>query len=283
MRERDLLDHICRRSAGMPGSVIVGPGDDCAVVEIAGAHVLVATDQLVGGRHFDPDATPPDLVARKAIARNVSDVAAMGGTPSYALCAAQLPGGYPHADELFDHAHRWANRFGCPLVGGDIATTTGPLALAVTILGTPHPTRGPVLRSDARPGDHVFVTGPLGNSYASGWHLAFEPRVEVAQRVAPDASAMIDLSDGLGVDAGRVAKASGVRLELSAHALPLRDGAASWRSAIGDGEDYELLVCSASERIAGLTRIGRVVEGEGCIAIDGDVEHDVSQDGWEHA
>ncbi|GAB4553924.1 MAG: thiamine-phosphate kinase [Phycisphaerales bacterium] len=286
MREGELLAHIYRRSRDMPADVLVGPGDDCALVDIGGTPVLVATDQLIAGRHFDPEATPLERIARKVIARNVSDIAAMAGAPTHTLCAAALPEGYPHADELFDHCHRWASAFDCPLVGGDIATTPGPLSLTVTIMGTPHPVRGPVLRSGARPGDGVFVSGPLGASYPSGWHLDFEPRVDLARRLADDLgeglSAMIDLSDGLGLDGGRVARASHVRLELDAGAIPLRDGADAWHAAVGDGEDYELLVCADAETIDGLVRIGRVVEGEGCVVIDHVGAHDVDAAGWEH-
>ena len=285
MREGELLAHIYDRSSGLGPDVIVGPGDDCALVEIGGARVLVATDQLVAGRHFDAESTPVELIARKALARNVSDIAAMAGTSTHTLCAASLPEGYALADELFDRCHMWASHFGCPLVGGDIATTTGPLALTVTILGTPHPTRGAVLRTGARAGDNVFVTGPLGAAYASGWHLRFEPRVEVAQRHAHELGdrlhAMIDLSDGLGLDGARIAQASRVRLEIDGTAVPLREGADGWRSAC-EGEDYELLVCADVEEIDGLVRIGRVVEGEGCVVIDDTGTHDASMLGWEH-
>ena len=285
MREGELLAHIYDRSAGLGSDVIVGPGDDCALVEVGGAHVLVATDQLIAGRHFDPDTTPVELIARKAIARNVSDIAAMAGTPTHTLCAASLPAGYRHADELFDCCHLWANAFGCPLVGGDIATTTGPLALTVTIMGTPHPKRGSVLRSGARPGDGLFVTGPLGSGYASGWHLRFEPRVTTARALADGLGgrlhAMIDLSDGLGLDGARIAKASGVRLEIEAKRVPLSEEAAGWRSAC-EGEDYELLVCADADEIEGLVRIGRVAEGKGCVVIDDEGTHDASSLGWEH-
>lgn len=287
MPEGELLDHIYGRTAASIPGVLVGPGDDCALVEAGEGRVLIAVDQLIAGRHFDPADTPLDLVARKAIARNVSDIAAMAGTPLYTLCAACLPEGFARADELFDRMHAWATRFGCPLVGGDIARSEGPLALGVTIVGSEHAERGAVLRSGARAGDCVFVTGPLGASYETGWHLRFEPRVETAQRLASTLGerlhAMIDLSDGLGLDGARVAQASGVHLELEAEAIPVREGAAGWREATRDGEDYELLLCAEVESIDGCVRIGRVVAGEGCVVIASDGVHDVSAEGWEHA
>ena len=290
MHEGELLQHIYARSSGSTGpatdSVIVGPGDDCAVLDFSGTRLLIAADQLIAGRHFDSQTTTPDLIARKAIARNVSDIAAMAGTPTHTLCTAALPDGYPHANELFDRAHTWARHFGCPLVGGDIATTPGPLALSVTILGTEHATRASVLRSGAKVGDNVFVSGPLGASYETGWHLEFQPRVELARRIADELAnalhAMIDLSDGLGLDGARIAEASGVGLELQAEEIPVRSGATSWREAVGDGEDYELLVCADAEEIEGMVRIGRVVDGCGCVVVDGDTTHDVSTQGWRH-
>jgi thiamine-monophosphate kinase len=211
--------------------------------------VLISTDQLLATRHFDPDATPVDLIARKAMARALSDIAAMAGAPLAGVVAAQLPRDYARADELFDACHAWAERFGCPLVGGDIATTPGPLGLIVTVLGTPHATRGPVRRDGAQPGDMVCVTGALGGSLDSGRHLTFEPRLAegraLAETLGSRLHAMIDLSDGLGIDAGRIARASGVRIELDADRLPRhtdpRGEPLDWRRAAADGEDYELL------------------------------------------
>ncbi len=227
MREAELLSHIYARSAGLAGEfphILVGPGDDCAVVRppAGAAGLLLKVDQLVEGRHFRPiPATPVDLVARKAIARSVSDIAAMGGTPSCALVGAVLPARCHFADALFDAMARWARHWGCPLVGGDIATWTGEtLILSITIVGTPHPARGPVRRSGARPGDDLFVTGTLGGSLdpatGLGRHLTFEPRLPEARSLCDSLgdrlTAMMDISDGLGIDAGRLAAASGVRI-----------------------------------------------------------------------
>jgi thiamine-monophosphate kinase len=299
MRERELLRHIYERSADLAGEGVirVGPGDDCAVIrDSAGASLLLTVDQLVAGRHFDPERTPIDLVARKAIARSVSDIAAMAGTPICALATGAIPDCYAHADELFDRMATLARAFGCPLIGGDIAGADGPMVLTCTIVGVCRTTRGPVLRADARPGDLVCVTGRLGGSLESGRHLTFEPRVAEAvalsESLADRLGAMMDLSDGLGIDASRLAAASGVRLEIEAGRVPRHEGVADWRRAASDGEDYELLFTvrdrAGVERLelprgTPLSVIGRVTEGAGCVIIDErGHEHDGADLGWDH-
>lgn len=311
MKESDLLAHIQRRSANLAdtfGQVVVGPGDDCAVIRTpAGDQFLLTVDHLVEGRHFEP-GTPIDLIARKAIARSVSDIAAMGGTPAWSLATGCLPPGYPHGNALFEAMHKWAGHWGCPIVGGDIASSDGPLVLTVTVGGVmglatttqwadvpgiwgvkPSDVR-PVLRSGARPGDAVWVTGALGGSLRSGRHLTFEPRLAQGQLAAFnqfDIRAMIDISDGLGRDAGRIARASGVVLELDARLIPLAPEAASWLDAARDGEDYELLMVGAHAP-PGLTRIGSArapAPGEPPAVWMTDPygqRHDIGDMGWDH-
>lgn len=276
--------------------VVVGPGDDSAVLRSgSGELTLVGVDQLVVGRHCTPD-TPVDLIARKAIARAVSDIAAMGGAPTWALAAAKLPREYPRADELFDACAQWGEHWGCPLVGGDIATSEGELALSITVAGAPHPVRGPVLRSGAQPGDLVAVSGPIGDSFTSGWHLNFEPCLSLARRLCdtlgPDLHAMIDLSDGLGLDACRVGHASGVLLELDAGTIPHRAGSeSSWRERLAHGEDYELLVTLSPEAdvpspfcVVGRVRAQEKIRKTGAVLISPEGEEiDASSFGWDHA
>ncbi len=309
MNESRLLEHIARRSMDLHGQgpVIVGPGDDCAVLHGSSGSLLITVDHLIEGRHYEP-GTDIDLIARKAVARSVSDIAAMAGTPTWALATGALSADITQqrADELFERMSHWASHWGCPLVGGDIALMpgvagrSGPTVLTVTVAGHTHPTRGPVLRSAARAGDEVYVTGAIGRSFASGRHLRFEPRVAqaawLADRLGDALGAMIDLSDGLGRDAGRIARSSGVRVEIDAPRLPLTDIAQSPLAAAGDGEDYELLLTvRAGAGLPGaievpghapvaLTRIGRVVAGEGCviIAADGNAS-DATNLGWDHA
>lgn len=325
MSEQDLLRHIRERSSDLSGlfpHVLIGPGDDCAVIQTPPegrlllkpeGSLLLKVDQLVEGRHFRPHpATPLDLIARKAVARAVSDIAAMGGTPLCTLMSATLPTPCPWADELFDHAARWARHWACPLVGGDIASWGRPkadadsapapstpgsgLVLSVTAIGTPHTIRGPVLRSTARPGDALYVTGALGGSFEPatglGRHLTFEPRLAEARALcdglADDLHAMIDISDGLGIDAARMAAASGIRIEIDASLVPRAPGVTDWRRAASDGEDYELLIAAAPDavsdalRAARLTRVGRVVAGNGCVILDGGREHQAEHMGWAH-
>ena len=302
MRENELLDHVYRRSAdlllGWP-AVVVGPGDDCAVIrEAGGGLTLLKVDQLVEGRHYRR-GTEQSSIARKAIARPLSDIAAMAGVPRAALVAAVLPEDYAGANELFDHLS-WASRgLGCPLVGGDIASAPAgsPLVLSVTVVGEPHATRGPVLRHGARPGDGVYVSGRLGGSFeeatGGGRHLTFEPWVELATRLADrfdkGLSAMMDLSDGLGMDGERLGRASGVGLRIDLDRVPRHADARGPLSVLGDGEDYELLFTAQAgmavpDTLAGveLTRIGDVVEGGGCRVLYNGVWREAGGFGFEH-
>ncbi len=297
MREFELLQHVYE-TAGRPGTgVLIPPGDDMAMVSIGGRPLLAAVDQVVAGRHLDLATTPLELAGRKAVTRSLSDVAAMAGRPVALLAAVTLPPGFGQgrAVELFDAMRETARRYECPLVGGDIAIHAdgaAPLVCSVTVLAEPGPA-GPIRRSGARPGDVVYVTGVLGGSLPSGHHLTFEPRIGAALALAETATlhAMIDLSDGLGRDAGHLAEQSGVQIEIDAERLPRRDGS-DWRAAMGDGEDYELCFAASGEvppRVAGLavTAVGRVVRAPApneprVIVLAGGERLDGSQLGWEH-
>jgi thiamine-monophosphate kinase len=298
VKESELLARIAERSRDLygRGPIVLGPGDDAAVLNLPGL-TLATVDHLVAGVHVDAALTTIDQIARKAVARSVSDIAAMGGTPACALATGCLPRGYTHADELFDRLAFWARHWRCPLAGGDIAVADGPLVLTITVLGRAHERRGPVLRSGARPGDAVFLTGAIGDSFRSGRHLSFEPRLAEAswlcETLGERLHAMIDLSDGLGRDAAHVARASGVHIGLESERFPLRKGVASWRRAIAEGEDYELLFTVADDAAVpdrcpasgeSIARIGRVIPGEGCVVRMPDGESfSVEHEGWDHA
>jgi len=310
MRESDLLAHIQSRSTDLAGlcgpfgEIVVGPGDDCAVIrQPDGGLLVIGVDQLVEGRHFEPD-TDIDLIARKSIARAVSDIAAMGARPAWGLATGLLPSGFGHADALFDAMARWARHFGCPLIGGDIATgpESMPLSLTVTAAGRMDDGIEPLLRSGAKSGDELWLIGPIGASFETGWHLRFEPRVAagLAAAAEPRVHAGIDLSDGLGRDAARVGSASGVRLELEAAKLPINHRCKDWREAAAAGEDYELLLAitpgPAQETNPPLTldppllgpigwvRACELGEKPGATIVDTyGTGHDAGELGWDHA
>ncbi len=305
MNESDLHTHIYARSgnliAGGSNEIIVGPGDDCAVIRSGSGELsLLTVDQLVERRHFTSD-TDLNLIARKAIARSVSDIAAMGGGPSWALATGVLPKDYQHADALFDTLSKWAQHWHCPLIGGDIAVHASPdhpLTLTVTVGGSMPTGTSPVLRSGAEPGDLLCVTGPLGDSFRSNHHLTFEPRIEAGRWAAiNNAHAMMDISDGLGRDSNRMAKASNVRIEIHASKLAMNPGCKNWKQAVSEGEDYELLIALDSKTFAdetstqlsqlldpiGTVRACEPNEKPGARIVDSDgTLHDASQLGWEH-
>lgn len=303
LRESDLLAAIASRSSNLGARfphVLTGPGDDCAVVRIGNTDCLLTVDQVIEDRHFKK-GTPLDLIARKAIARSISDIAAMAGTPICALATGAFPKHFDQAkaDELSVALKRWAEHWNCPLVGGDIAALpreSDPLTLTVTVFGSTHPTRGPVLRSGAQSGDSIYVTGKLGGSFdpstGLGKHLTFEPRLTEARALADTLGtqlhAMMDLSDGLGRDAARIAAASRVRIELDSAALPIQDNARGWKQAISEGEDYELLFAASSPvptHIAGtkVSKVGVVTSGSGCVITAGGKQIDASALGFEHS
>jgi thiamine-monophosphate kinase len=232
------------------GRVLTGVGDDCAVLRGEGKnHFLIfKTDAVVEGVHFTAKERP-ELIGRKALARALSDLAAMGAVPVAAVVTLGLP-----KDESVDRlraiyrgVERLAKKYKVNLVGGE-TTRAKQLFLNVALLGE---CRGyhPVLRSGAKPGDVIFVTGQLGRTRA-GKHLMFEPRLAEGQWLAKHklATALMDLSDGLGADLPRLARASGVFFQLDFAAIPRARGA-TLREAINDGEDYELLF-TASPSVA---------------------------------
>jgi len=303
-KESQLLEQIRVRAATLnaPG-LVVGPGDDCAVVQTAaGSTVLLTVDQLTVGRHVTA-ATSIDLIARKAIARSVSDIAAMAAVPKWSLVSGLLSDGMSEAaaNELCESLHRWGLFFDAPVVGGDIASgpADGPLTLSVTVMGELAAGDAPVLRSGAVVGDAVFVSGVLGGSFdpvtGGGKHLEFMPRVALARALRAllgrNLHAMMDISDGLGRDAARMARASNVTFEIDAARLPQSTACKSWRNAMGDGEDYELLFTLPSDAAENmpvhldgitLTRIGEVKVGQGCWVHHAGERFDAQSMGWDH-
>lgn len=252
------------------GGAVVGIGDDAAVLDVGSPEYLLATvDMLVEGVHFPNDADPFDL-GRRALAVNLSDIAAMGGTPTFALVSLALPAGTPtqFVETLYLGLRDEARAFGVSLVGGNMTSTRGPLAVDVTLLG--RVPRGEVLRrSGARPGDLLVVSGTLGERTAqrllherdpaSPPASVPEPRIALGRALASGglARAAIDLSDGLGSDLHHLARQSGVGAVLRSPPFPIsletfnaatHLGLDPLQLALYGGEDYELLLAIPPDR-----------------------------------
>lgn len=277
-----LIEELKARAFAGPGTV-VGIGDDAAVLEPPGAGrlLLFTTDMLVDGTHFDASTAPPYRIGWKALACSMSDIAAMGGLPRAAVVSLGAPGGLgvEFCRELYRGMDDLARRFGCGIAGGDTVGSGAGLVVSVAMVGEVERERL-ALRSGARTGDGLWVTGRLGGSLA-GKHLSFVPRIEEARFLVErfPVTAMMDLSDGLGSDLFRMAAASGAGFRLCGERVPVdREaiGAAGAETALEralyDGEDFELLVAidSSCDDAAlrrdfggrfecGITRIGTVM------------------------
>jgi thiamine-monophosphate kinase len=315
--------------------VLLPPGDDAAIVARAAGPLAATTDLLVEGVDF-LHGEDPERLGRRAAAVNLSDLAAMGARPEFFLLSIAFPADRGDAFPLAiaRGAIARAGEFGAALVGGDLSAANQAV-IAIALWGRPE--ADPLTRSGARPGDAVYVSGHLGHA-AAGLRLARvlaafsdqgsvptprfpeiptadqeallsayrdpTPRLALGLALARHglASAAIDVSDGLGVDAGRLARASGVRIVLEKEAIPLSRAlraAAEMESldpldlALAGGDDYELLF-TVPERALGLldgrrgelgvpvSRIGRVESGDGAVLRDGDTERDVASLGYDH-
>lgn len=212
--EFELVDWI-RQLARPDRRVLLGIGDDCAVLKSPGkSEVLVTTDMLMDGRHFDLTFDSPRQVGMKALGVNLSDIAAMAGKPISAFVAAALPKKYDFefAGEILKGIAEAAYLNGVHLSGGDTNAWDGPLVLCITVVGESTPP-GPVKRSGAKLADWIFVTGPLGGSRL-GRHLKPQPRLKEARAIhsAAEIHAMIDISDGLVSDLGHILDSSRMRV-----------------------------------------------------------------------
>jgi len=249
MGEFDFIAWLRQQTPPAP-RVLAGPGDDCAVVEtIPNRPWLVTTDMMLEGSHFVLAEVGPRRVGHKAMAVNLSDIAAMGGRPVAAFVSVGLPRGNAEtlAEELYLGMREVADGLETAIAGGDTNTWTGGLVVSVTVMGEPGP-QGPIQRRGAKPGDWLFVTGPLGGSIL-GKHLDFVPRVKEGLMLQEHAMlhAMIDISDGLSADVFHICEESGCGAVLFSNKLPISDAARTiadgkvpLEHALGDGEDFEL-------------------------------------------
>ncbi len=256
------IDLIAKLTRSLPGnkSVVVGAGDDCAVLELGlgDKYLLFKTDAVVEGIHFQ-QTTPPEKIGRKALARCLSDVAAMGGTPTAALITLALPKNFDVAfvDKIYAGLNQLASEHNVAVAGGETTTNPKRILISISLIGTVAKDKC-VLRSGAKVGDAIFVSGELGGSLSEK-HLEFEPRLDEARWLAENFSihSMIDVSDGLAGDLRHLLQAGKVGAELMASAIPISRAARLQAraessakppllAALTDGEDFELLFTIAS-------------------------------------
>jgi thiamine-monophosphate kinase len=305
MKEFQLIRQI-QRQTSVPASddsvtgVVLGIGDDAAVLEIPAGHLLVAaTDTLNAGTHFPLETLPYDI-GFKCLAVNLSDLAAMGAVPHWALLSLSLPGAEPEWIRSFTEGlMSLARPYGVSLVGGD--TTCGPMSISLTAMGSIEPGLQ-MQRNGAKPGDLLVVSGTIGGAaYAldmlqQGKPVPErdlldrpQPRVELGLHLAPYANSCIDISDGLLADLGHILKASGCGARIEIDKLPCSDALSKldsekrWKYQLSGGDDYELLFSlprSYEKEInawgqqlnISLSIIGEIVEGTGvqCLGPDGE-------------
>lgn len=314
MQERQLIKRI-RALAGppaRPSSVVCGIGDDCAVLESPrGSQYLVTTDLCVEDVHFRRKWHPAHSVGHRCLVRGLSDIAAMGGTPMACFLSLGLPPKLPQAwvDGFLRGLHDLARRFHTQLAGGDISSA--PKIIADIIVVGHAPSGKAILRSGARPGDHIYVTGSLGGSAAtlqklragkkikatrSNPHFYPQPRIQVGQWLQKRGliSAMSDLSDGLSVDLAHICEESRVSATICAGQIPIAKGS-NLGLALHGGEDYELLFTAPKRaklpaKIGGvpITRIGTISDTSNYssaiqILSENGTVRPLPQQGWEHS
>jgi len=302
---------IARLTQSLPTnqSVVAGAGDDCAVLDLGVPEklILFKTDAIVEGIHFTRE-TPPEKIGRKALARCLSDIAAMAGTPTAALATLALPKDF-EADfvaKIYDGLNALAEKYAVAIVGGETTTNPERILISIALIGTV-PRGRQILRAGAKVGDAIFVTGELGGSLAEK-HLEFEPRLAEARWLAENFSirALMDLSDGLAGDLPHILNASKVGAQLLKSAIPV-SRAAKLRTkenssakpavlaALTDGEDFELVFTLASQdavklldawkkKFPGLklSCIGKIVAGEGILLRDKIGSHKLNAHGYVH-
>lgn len=328
LRERDLIAHIAEAAGNVTsagrrhklspkngGQVIRGIGEDCAALRISPRDdLLVTTDFSLEGVHFRREWHPPESVGHRCLARGLSDIAAMGGTPFAVFLSLALPARFSQSwvDRFFRGFLRLAHRHGTTLAGGDTAQSPSGVLADVMVLGSA-PKHTAIARSGARPGDRIYVTGALGGSAATLQLLSSKrrgieprrfpnhffpvPRIEIANvlRKARIPSAMIDISDGLSTDLDHICEMSGVGAEVWSEEIPIAK-IGSPASPVGldlalhGGEDYELLFTAPPRRhvprlvsAVKITCIGKIIPGRAMFTINESGSRlRLKPRGWEH-
>jgi thiamine-monophosphate kinase len=295
------IDWIARQNRSR-AEVVLGIGDDAAILSAPGKEWVTTVDVLTAGVHFKPE-TSMELVGRKALAVNLSDLAAMAAVPCTAFVGIVLPKtmSRTQAEALYRGIFELANEWDVTIAGGDTNSWDGPLVISITLNGLVDPGKA-VRRDGAQPGDAIFVTGALGGSFESGHHLTFTPRIREAQQLQQlvTVHAMMDLSDGLGSDLFHLIRQSRCGAIVDAASLPVHPDLPASLSpeeriqrALGDGEDFELLFCVSEadgqtlmERWSldvPITKIGEITSGNDAMLKLNDRIVPFPRTGWSHS
>jgi thiamine-monophosphate kinase len=256
MTEDILFDELFARLPTNPEEIVVAPGDDCAAIKWHNDKLmLLAIDQIAGNRHYissGKNATSAKLAGRKLLARNLSDIAAMGGKALFCLLGTAFKKGKEKCwiNDFYDGIISLAKEHSVFMIGGDYISTENDDVAGLTIIGEV-PANEIILRSGAKPGDLLCVTGACGKSFETEHHLNFQPRCQEGRWLAKNnfAAAMIDISDGLLLDASRICKHSNCGLKIFTEKIPLRNQNTSIKEALHDGEDFELLFAVNESKI----------------------------------
>jgi thiamine-monophosphate kinase len=319
--EREIISKL-RQRAQAADNVIVGIGDDAAVLGGDACDLLLCSDLTVEGVHFRLDWADPRVIGRKALAVTLSDIAAMGGTPLTGLVSVALPPGVSSdlIDGLFEGIFEIAGRNRVTIVGGDTSLSPGPLFIDTVLMGTCLKGRA-IRRSGAHKGDRIYVTGRLGAStlglrlleqgvrlgraseterQAIIKHLSPDPRIDFGSLIATGelATSMIDISDGLSTDLGHILEECGCGAVIDANAIPVAEPVRALaldplRLALHGGEEYELLFTArpenheriidcSSKTSLPVSLIGEIVQGKGIRLMRDDVIEGIEPQGFEH-
>jgi len=308
-KELELIQRIRRSAARSSAQLVKGIGDDCAVLALPRGHeLLVTTDFTLEDVHFCRKWHPPDAVGHRCLTRGLSDIAAMGGTPRSAFLSLALPHDLPQrwVDEFLRGFLKLARKYSVPLAGGDTAQSPTGILADIMVIGSV-PTGTAILRSTARAGDIIYVSGTLGSSVATlhelrdgknpkpakhPRHFYPDPRIALGKHLREKklATAMIDTSDGLSTDLRHICDESSVGAVIDAAALPALPGDEGLKFALHGGEDYELLFAAPPNRripakIAGttITRIGEITRSRKIkLRTPDGKSHPLPPGGWQH-
>ena len=298
--EFDLIDWI-RQQVISRDEVLLGIGDDTAILQPTDRPWLTTVDSIAEGTHFTLETATPQQIGRKALAINLSDIAAMAGEPVAAFVSFHLPKhlGRTFIERVYQGLFQIAEEFNTVIAGGDTNTWDGPFVISITLMGLAHP-QGSVLRSGAQVGDAICVTGELGGSLPSKHHLDFTPRVHEARQLLEhfDIHSMIDISDGVASDLRHILNASDTGAVIDAEHIPISKAvdeklphAERIRHALCDGEDFELLFTLSQNECESLLtdppfdlpvhRIGEITKSGYQLQCDNQAE-DLRDLGWVH-